>query len=43
MDFKKISDTCTTAGNPNVQPAPSAHAGDKNLLGLAFDKLSLYI
>ena len=42
VDFKKITDTCTSSGSPNVQPAPSAHGGDRNLLGLAFDKRSPY-
>ena len=38
VDFKKIIDTCTKSGSPNVQPAPSA----KNFLGLGFDKRSPY-
>ena len=42
VDFKKIVDTCTHRGSPNVQPAPSAHSGDRALLGLAFDKRSPY-
>ena len=42
VDFKKITDTCTHSGSPNVQPAPSNHGGDKSLLGLAFDKRSPY-
>ena len=42
VDFKKIVDTCTYSGSPNVQPAPSAHGGDRSLLGLAFDKRSPY-
>ena len=42
VDFKKIIDTFTHSGSPNVQPAPSAHGGDIALLGLAFDKRTPY-
>ena len=42
VNFKKIIDTCTHSGSPNVQPAPSSHHEDPKLLGLAFDKRSPY-
>ena len=42
VDFKKIIDTCTRSGSPNVQPAPSINSGDHKLLGLGFDKVSPY-
>ena len=43
VNFKKIVDTCTFSGSPNVQkPAPSTNSGDEKLLRLAFDKRSPY-
>ena len=35
---KKILDECTI--NIDIEPAPSAHGGDRRLLGIAFDKCS---
>ena len=38
VEPKKILDECT--GNIDIEPAPSAHDGDRRLLGIAFDKHS---
>ena len=40
VDFKKIVDKCTR--NQNVQPAPSSHSKNYEMLGIAFDKVTPY-
>jgi hypothetical protein len=41
VEPKKILDQCTfTSHTANKEPAPSAHKGDRRLLGIAFDKRS---
>ena len=41
VEPKKILDQCTwTAHTAGIAPAPSAHEGDRRLLGIAFDKHS---
>ena len=42
VDFKKIVDKCDIAQSINNPPAPSTHSGNRELLGLAFDKYSPY-
>ena len=42
VDFKKIVDSCTQSKSQNIQPAPSSHAKHREMLGLAFDKISPY-
>ena len=40
VDFKKIVDNCKN--DQNVQPAPSSHSKNYEMLGIAFDKRTPY-
>ena len=40
VDFTKIVDSCSK--NQNIQPAPSSHSKNREMLGLAFDKTTPY-
>ena len=42
VDFKKIVDKCTHSHSQNVQPAPSTHSKNYEMLGIAFDKRTPY-
>ena len=42
VDFKKIMDSCAHEVNRNIQPAPSSHSKNREMLGIAFDKASPY-
>ena len=42
VDFKKIVDNCANEANQNIQPAPSSHSKNREMLGIAFDKASPY-
>lgn len=42
VDFEKVVDRCIRSQSVNVQPAPSTNRGNRDILGLAFDKNSPY-
>ena len=42
VDFKKIVDNCANEASQNIQPAPSSHSKNREMLGIAFDKASPY-
>ena len=42
IDVAKIVDSCANSRSQNVQPAPSSHAKHREMLGLAFDKITPY-
>ena len=42
IDVAKIVDSCANSRSQNVQPAPSSHAKHRDMLGLAFDKITPY-
>ena len=42
VDFTKIVDKCTHKDSINDPPAPSTHSGNREMLGLTFDKFTPY-